>query len=116
MVDKVMAWTPDTRLAVLAPLARDRKGSFEDECARLQAQGLVRLRVNGEMAEIDRLAPRNKNQKHDVDVVIDRLRNRPESQQRLAESFEVASGMAKGRVIALNMESGKEHAFSSHYA
>jgi excinuclease ABC subunit A len=116
MVDKVLAWAPDTRLAVLAPLARDRKGGFEEECARLQAQGFVRLRVNGEMVELDRLPPLNKNQKHDIDVVVDRLRNRPASRQRLAESLETAAGLANGRTTVLNMDSGEEQAFSSHYA
>jgi excinuclease ABC subunit A len=116
MVDKVLAWAPDTRLAVLAPLARDRKGSFEEECARLQAQGFVRLRVNGELVEIDRLPPLNKNQKHDVDVVVDRLRNRPGSRQRLAESLETAVTLADGRTTVLNMDTGEEQVFSSHYA
>ncbi|NYT58377.1 excinuclease ABC subunit UvrA [Alcaligenaceae bacterium] len=116
MVDKVMSWTPETRLAILAPLARSRKGSFEDECASLQAQGFVRLRVNGEMVSIDTLGPLKKTGKHDFDVVVDRLRVKPESQQRLAESFETALNLAEGRVIALNMDSGEEHAFSSRYA
>src|SRR5690606_21802390 len=116
MVDKVLSWAPDTRLAILAPLARSRKGSFEDECASLQAQGFVRLRVNGEMVSIDTLTPLKKTEKHDFDVVVDRLRVKPESQQRLAESFETALGLAEGRVIALNMDTGEEHAFSSRYA
>jgi excinuclease ABC subunit A len=116
MVDKVMTWAADTRLAILAPLARSRKGSFEDECSSLQAQGFVRLRVNGEMVEIDQLTPLKKTEKHDFDVVIDRLRIRPESQQRLAESFETAVNLAEGRVIALNMDTGDEHSFSSRYA
>lgn len=116
MVDKVMAFAPDTRLAILAPIARARKGSFEDECASLQAQGFVRLRVNGEMVEIDRLGPLKKTEKHDFDVVVDRLRVKPESQQRLAESFETAIKLADGRAIALNMDTGDEQAFSSHYA
>lgn len=116
MVDKVMGWAPDTRLAILAPLARSRKGSFEDECASLQAQGFVRLRVNGEMVSIDTLEPLKKTGKHDFDVVVDRLRVKPESQQRLAESFETALNLAEGRVIALNMDTGDEHAFSSRYA
>lgn len=116
MVDKVLSWAPETRLAILAPLARSRKGSFEDECASLQAQGFVRLRVNGEMVSIDELAPLKKTEKHDFDVVLDRLRVKPESQQRLAESFETALGLAEGRAIALNMDTGEEHAFSSRYA
>ncbi|NYT45389.1 excinuclease ABC subunit UvrA [Alcaligenaceae bacterium] len=116
MVDKVLSWPADTRLAILAPLARSRKGSFEDECASLQAQGFVRLRVNGEMVAIDELSPLKKTGKHDFDVVVDRLRVKPESQQRLAESFETALTLADGRVIALNMDTDEEHAFSSRYA
>ncbi len=116
MVDKVLSWAPETRLAILAPLARSRKGSFEEECASLQAQGFVRLRVNGDMVSIDELAPLKKTEKHDFDVVLDRLRIKPESQQRLAESFETALGLAEGRAIALNMDTGEEHAFSSRYA
>ncbi|HEY9573082.1 MAG TPA: excinuclease ABC subunit UvrA [Pusillimonas sp.] len=116
MVDKVQGWAPDTRLAILAPLARSRKGSFEEECASLQAQGFVRLRVNGEMVSLDQLSPLKKTEKHDFDVVVDRLRVKPESQQRLAESFETALGLAEGRVIALNMDTNEEHTFSSRYA
>ena len=116
MVDAVLAWPADTRLAALAPIARARKGSFEDECASLQAQGYVRLRVDGQMVDIDGMAPLRKNEKHDVDVVIDRLRVRPESKQRLAESFETALTLAEGRVTALDMDGGEEHMFSSRYA
>ena len=116
MVDKVLDWAADTRLAILAPIARSRKGGFEDQCASLQAQGFVRLRVNGEMVELDRLPALNKNEKHDFDVVVDRLRVKPESQQRLAESFETALGLADGRALALNMDTGEEQPFSSHYA
>ncbi|KAG0922159.1 hypothetical protein G6F32_014791 [Rhizopus arrhizus] len=57
MVDAVLGWPPATRLAVLAPIARGKKGSFEDECASLQAQGYVRLRVDGQLVEIDGMAP-----------------------------------------------------------
>ncbi|MEI2417168.1 excinuclease ABC subunit UvrA [Orrella sp. JC864] len=116
MVDAVLAWAPDTRLAILAPLARARKGSFEEECASLQAQGFVRLRVDGRMVEIDSLPELKKNEKHDIDVVVDRLRVRPESKQRLAESFETALGLAEGRIIALDMDGGNEQMFSSRYA
>ena len=116
MVDKALGWLPDTRIAILAPVARSRKGSFEDECASLQAQGFVRLRVNGTMVSIDDLSPLKKTEKHDFDVVVDRLRVKPESQQRLAESFETALNLAEGRVIALNMDTEEEQAFSSRYA
>ena len=116
MVDAVMAWPEGTRLAILAPLARARKGTFEDERASLQAQGYIRLRVDGEMVELDGLAPLAKQEKHDIDVVLDRLRVKPESKQRLAESFETALQLSGGRVIALDMDSEREHVFSSKYA
>ena len=116
MVDAVMAWPADTRLAVLAPIARGKKGSFEDECASLQAQGYVRLRVDGQLLEIDGMAPLKKSEKHDIDVVIDRLRIKPESKQRLAESFETALQLAEGRALALDMDSSREQVFSSRYA
>ncbi|WP_427184339.1 excinuclease ABC subunit UvrA [Bordetella bronchialis] len=116
MVDAVLGWPADTRLAILAPVARARKGSFEDEVASLQAQGYVRLRVDGQMVEIDSMPALKKTEKHDIDVVIDRLRVRAESGQRLAESFETALALADGRVVALDMDSGREQVFSSRYA
>ena len=116
MVDSVMGWPGETRLAILAPVARTKKGGFEDEVASLQAQGFVRVRVDGEMVDLDSLPTLAKNEKHDIDVVIDRVRIKPESKQRLAESFETALNLSQGRVIALNMETNTEHLFSSRYA
>jgi len=116
MVDQVLSWSPGTRVAILAPLARARKGSFVDECATLQAQGFVRLRVNGQMVDIATLAPLPKTAKHDVDVVVDRLRVRPENRQRLAESVETALRLADGRALALDLDTDHETAFSSRYA
>lgn len=116
MVDSVMAWPAERKLAILAPIAHNRKGSFEDECASLQAQGFVRVRVDGQMVDLDSMPELNKNEKHDIDVVIDRLKIKPESKQRLAESFETALNLAQGRVVALDMDSNEEHLFSSRYA
>ncbi|OZI32102.1 excinuclease ABC subunit A [Bordetella genomosp. 10] len=116
MVDAVLGWPAETRLAIMAPVVRGRKGGFEDECASLQSQGYVRLRVDGQMVEIDSMPPLKKTEKHDIDVVIDRLRVRAESKQRLAESFETALTLADGRALALDMDSGREQVFSSRYA
>ncbi|WP_233234536.1 excinuclease ABC subunit UvrA [Bordetella sp. LUAb4] len=116
MVDAVLGWQPETRLAIMAPIVRGRKGGFEDECASLQSQGYVRLRVDGQMVEIDSMPALKKTEKHDIDVVIDRLRIRPESKQRLAESFETALTLADGRALALDMDSEREQVFSSRYA
>ena len=116
MVDAVMKWPEATRLAILAPLARGRKGGYEDETASLQAQGFVRLRLDGEMVDIDAMPALNKNEKHDIDVVIDRVRVREDVQTRLAESFETALNLAEGRALALDLDTGHEQMFSARYA
>jgi excinuclease ABC subunit A len=104
MVDAVLALPVDTRLMILAPVAREKKGEFLDVFAEMQAQGYVRFRVNGKTYEFDDLPTLKKTEKHDIDVVIDRIKVRPELQQRLAESFEAALRLANGRAIALEME------------
>lgn len=116
MVDTVLALPPDTRLMVLAPIARERKGEFEDVFAHMQAQGYVRFRINGQPFEAENLPKLKKTEKHDIDVVIDRLKVRLEVQQRLAESFEAALRLAEGRAVALEMDSGKEHMFNAKFA
>ncbi len=104
MVDTVLALPLDTRLMILAPLAREKKGEFLDVFADMQAQGFVRFRINGQAFEFDQLPALKKTEKHDIDVVIDRLKVRPAMQQRLAESFEAALRLAGGRAIAVQME------------
>jgi excinuclease ABC subunit A len=115
MVDAVLALPEDTKLAVLAPAVRDRKGEFADLLAAMQAQGYVRFRVDGAVVEADALPTLKKTEKHDIDVVIDRVRTKPDLTQRLAESFEAAMRIADGRAIALELDSGKEHLFSSKF-
>ena len=73
MVDAVLALPEDTRLMILAPLAREKKGEFLDVFAEMQAQGYVRFRVDGESYEFDQLPKLKKTEKHDVDVVVDRI-------------------------------------------
>jgi excinuclease ABC subunit A len=116
MVDAVLALPPETRLAVLAPVVRDRKGEFADAFADWQARGYVRFRVDGAVVEATELPKLKKAEKHDIDVVIDRLKTRDDMRQRLAESFEAALRLADGRAIALEIDSGKEHLFSSKFA
>ena len=90
MVDAVLALPEDTKLMILAPLAREKKGEFLDVFAAMQAQGYVRFRVDGQAYEFDDLPKLKKTEKHDIDVVIDRLKVREDLKQRLAESFEAA--------------------------
>ena len=141
MVDAVMALPEDTKIMLLAPLARDRKGEYSEVFANLQAQGYVRFRIGHQVFEYDDLPVLKKTEKHDIDVVIDRIKVRHEAdaptppvdvlsaalqgspsampanlRQRLAESFEAALRLAEGRAIALEMDSGTEHSFNAKFA
>jgi excinuclease ABC subunit A len=116
MVDAALALPADTRLMVLAPVVRDRKGEFVELFADMQAQGYVRFRVDGKAYEAADVPKLKKAEKHDIDVVIDRVKVVDGLQQRLAESFEAALRIAEGRAVALEMDSGKEHLFSSKFA
>lgn len=116
IVDNILKLPEDAKLSLLAPIARGNKGSFEDQFAQLQAQGFIRLRIDGEMVEIDYAPSLNKKEKHDIDVVIDRLKVREDNKQRLADSIETAVKLSNGRVIVLNMDTQEELAFSTHYA
>ncbi|MEN9435548.1 MAG: hypothetical protein RIR09_203, partial [Pseudomonadota bacterium] len=132
MVDAVLALPAGTRLMILAPIAREKKGEFVDVFADMQAQGYVRFRLNGRIYEIDDLPTLKKTEKHDIDVVIDRIKVRAAPhpapttdsdgggdaistaaaeradydnlKQRLAESFEAALRLAQGRAIAAEMD------------
>jgi excinuclease ABC subunit A len=116
MVDHVLALPEDTKLMILAPIVSNRKGEQADLFSELQAQGFMRVRVDGKVYEIDALPKLTKNIKHSVDVVIDRLKARPEMKQRLAESFETALRHAEGRAIAAETDSATEHLFSAKFA
>ena len=115
MVDAALALPEETRLAILAPVVRDRKGEFADLFAAMQAQGYVRFRVDGAVLDAAELPKLKKAEKHDIDVVIDRLKTRPGQQQRLSESFEAALRIAEGRALALELDNGREHLFSSKF-
>ncbi len=125
MVDAVMTMPADLKLAILAPVVRDRKGEFADLFESMQAQGFVRFRVDGQVVDAADVPPLKKTEKHDIDVVIDRIKTHgapgedPAAEagqrQRLAESFEAALRVADGRALALEMEGGREHLYSSRF-
>lgn len=140
MVDAILAFPEDTKLMLLAPIAREKKGEFEATFEGLQAKGYVRFRLNGEVVMMEDLPKLKKTEKHAIDVVIDRLKVRhppvhPEPveglaqastgsartdfahlKQRLAESLEAALRLADGRVIALDMDTKEEHLFNAKFA
>src|SRR5574343_1735473 len=120
MVDAVLAMPDESRLLLLAPVVRDRKGEFVELFQDLQAQGYVRFRVDGATVEVPDLPALKKAEKHDIDVVIDRIKLRHDSadslRQRLAESFEAALRLAEGRALVMNMDSNETTLFSSKFA
>ncbi|MBN8448696.1 MAG: excinuclease ABC subunit UvrA [Candidatus Accumulibacter sp.] len=116
MVDHVLALPEGSRLLILAPVVANRKGEQLDLFAELRAQGFARLRVDGQIHEIDALPKLAKTHKHTIDVVVDRLKVREDIRQRLAESFETALRHADGRAIAYEMDSEREHLFSAKFA
>ncbi|AMM12878.1 ABC-ATPase UvrA [Burkholderia sp. PAMC 28687] len=126
MVDAALAMPEETKLMILAPVVADRKGEHTELFEAMQAQGFIRFRVRSgggtanegvaRIHEIESLPKLKKNDKHTIDVVIDRLKVRPDMKQRLAESFETALRLADGRAVALEMDSEREHLYSSKFA
>jgi excinuclease ABC subunit A len=120
MVDAVLALPDDTKLMILAPIAREKKGEFVEVFEDMQARGYVRFRVGSgkdtALYEFDALPKLKKAEKHDIDVVVDRLKTKPEMKQRLAESFEAALRLAEGRAIALEMDTNVEHLFNAKFS
>ena len=124
MVDAVLDLPEDTRLMIVAPIARERKGEFEKVFEQMQALGYVRFRINGETFEVEDLPALKKTEKHNIDVVVDRLKIRHEAEtpardalrQRIAESFEAALRLAEQRAVAVEMDSGHEHMFNAKFA
>ena len=116
MVDHVLQLAEDTRLMILAPLVVERKGENLELFEDLRAQGFVRVRVDGKVVDIDSVPKLSKTRKHTVEIVIDRVKVRPDIKQRLAESFETALRHADGRALAVEMDGGHEHLFSARFA
>jgi excinuclease ABC subunit A len=100
MVDRVMALEEGTRLYLLAPIVRGRKGEYRKEFAELMKQGFQRVKVDGEFYEIADVPALDKKYKHDIDVVVDRIVVREDIAARLADSFETALKLADGLAIA----------------
>jgi len=119
MVDQVLALPADTRVMILAPVLSGRKGEQQELLSSLAAQGFVRARIDGVIVDLDDPPPLNKNRRHEIEIVIDRLRVRPELRARLAESFETALAYSDGRAIAVEMDridGGGEYPFSARFA
>ncbi|SFR84862.1 excinuclease ABC subunit A [Marinobacter daqiaonensis] len=117
MVDQVLAMPEDSKLMIVAPVIRDRKGEHQQVIDTMRSQGFIRLRVDGYVYDIDDVPPLDKKKKHAIDVVVDRFKVKPGLEQRLAESFETALELSDGIALLADME-GKEEdqTFSARYA
>jgi excinuclease ABC subunit A len=118
MVDQVLAGEPDRQALLLAPVIVDRKGEHTQLLASLAGQGFVRIRIDGAVHEIDAAPKLDARRKHTLEVVVDRLKLRPEASQRLAESFETALRLSGGtaRVSFPGDTALEEQVFSSRHA
>ncbi|TDR31412.1 excinuclease ABC subunit UvrA [Hydromonas duriensis] len=126
MVDAVMAQPEGTKLMILAPVVVNRKGTHEDLFAQMQAQGFVRFRIRSgggttnvsaaQIYDVDSIPTLKKNDKHTIEVVVDRVKVQPDINQRLAESFETALRLAEGRALTVDMDSNAEQLFSAKFA
>ena len=118
MVDLVLGREAETKLMLLAPVIRERKGEHLSIFEEMRAQGFVRMRVNGTLYEIDDVPKLDKQKKHSIDVVVDRFKVRDDLAQRLAESFETALRLTDGIALVASMDDdgSEEMVFSARFA
>ncbi|RVT96322.1 excinuclease ABC subunit UvrA [Rhodovarius crocodyli] len=116
MVDRVAAMPEGTRLLILAPVVRGKKGEYKKELAEFQRRGFERVKVNGTLTLIAEAPKLDKKLKHDIEVVVDRVVVRDGMAQRLADSFETALGLAEGIAYAENADTGERTVFSQKFA
>ena len=115
MVDKVMELPERTKIQVLAPIVRGKKGMHQKELERAKKSGYVRVRVDGSLYELSEDIQLDKNKKHNIEIVVDRLVVKPEIQSRLTDSLETAISMT-GNIVVVDVVGGEEMLFSQSYA
>ncbi len=115
MLETVLGYPANSRVTVSAPLARGRKGEFQKEFKKLLKDGYTRVRVDGEIRELSEEIVLDKNHKHEIDVIIDRLVIREGVRGRLRESLEASAGLADG-LVRVGLAGGREVLFSERYA
>ena len=116
MVDRILAMPEGTRLYLLAPVIRGRKGEYRKELAELLKRGFTRVKIDGEIYDIDAAPALDKKRKHDIEVVVDRVVVSPTLGTRLADSLETGLGLTEGLVAAEDADSGARTIFSAKFA
>jgi excinuclease ABC subunit A len=115
MVERVLSLPEKSKLLLLAPLVRGRKGEYRKELRQLQADGFVRVRIDGQMYELGDEITLDKNKKHTIEVVVDRLVVKPDMTSRLADSLETALRLGEG-LVRVDVVGGESHLFSEWHA
>ncbi|OHD57698.1 MAG: excinuclease ABC subunit A [Spirochaetes bacterium GWF1_51_8] len=115
MIDTILDMPKETRFMILAPKAKGKKGTHQDLFKEIAAEGFARVRVDGEMYELESAPELNKNQKHDIDIVVDRLKLEEGQRARLADSVEAALHYGDGVIVVLNADTQEEKLFSEKY-
>ena len=116
MVDRIKTMADGTRLYLMAPIVRGRKGEYRKELQELQKKGFQRVKIDGKLYEIAEAPALDKKYKHDIDVVVDRIVVRPDLGNRLADSIETALNLAEGLAVAENADNGERTVFSARFA
>lgn len=119
MVDKVLEFDDDSRLMILAPVVSEKKGTHHTLMDKILSQGYIRVRINGDFYNLDEEHPElDRYKKHNIDVVVDRLKPKKDNDQRIAESIETALDLGGGiiKVVNLNNEKAQDVLFSSKHA
>ena len=114
MVDRIMELENGTKITIMAPVAKQQKGTHKDLLEKLLKEGFVRVRVDGEIVLIEEVEDLDKNKKHDIDIVVDRLVKKDESRDRLFDSLTTSSQWGKGLVVV--SYDNKEELFSEQYS
>ncbi len=116
MVDRIKAMPEGTRLYLMAPIVRGRKGEYRKDLQELQKKGFQRVKIDGKLYEISEAPSLDKKYKHDIDVVVDRIVVKPDLGNRLADSIETALNLAEGLAVAENADTAERTVFSSRFA
>src|SRR5690606_33279240 len=116
MVDRIMTLPERTRMQVLAPVVTGRKGEHVKLLEDIRKQGFVRVRIDGELRELSESIALEKNKKHTIEVVVDRIIVKPDIGNRLADSLETAIKLADGQVVIDVLDTGEQLAFSAKLA
>ena len=116
IVDTILSWEKGTRIQILAPVVRGRKGEYKEVFTQYRKEGFVRVRVDGQIYSLEDEINLDKNKKHDLELVIDRLVVEPEVQKRLTDSIELALKQANGLIFVNKADSDENVLFSEQFA